>query len=99
LKSRAARSHSLPSSTALLPDETVRSRGVSRLLTTTRLVYVSGEGGSVKTTVAGVLGLLAAQRGRRTVICELAGADQLARNFAAPTPLADPRGSPTASGR
>jgi anion-transporting ArsA/GET3 family ATPase len=39
----------------------------------TRLVVVTGKGGTGKTTVAAALGLAAAGRGRRTVVCEVAG--------------------------
>jgi anion-transporting ArsA/GET3 family ATPase len=45
------------------------------------LVYVTGKGGSGKTTVAAALGLAAAARGRDTVVCDLAGSDQLARAY------------------
>ena len=37
-----------------------------------RLVLVTGKGGVGKTTVAAALGLAAARRGKRTVVCELA---------------------------
>ncbi|MGH9073718.1 MAG: ArsA family ATPase [Acidimicrobiales bacterium] len=36
-----------------------------------RLVFVTGKGGVGKTTVAAALGLLAASRGRRTLVCEV----------------------------
>lgn len=45
------------------------------------LVYVTGKGGAGKTTVAAALGLAAASRGRRTVICDLASSKQLARSY------------------
>lgn len=45
------------------------------------LVYVTGKGGAGKTTVAAALGLAAAARGRRTIVCDLAGSDLLARAY------------------
>jgi anion-transporting ArsA/GET3 family ATPase len=36
-----------------------------------RLIFVTGKGGVGKTTVASALGLLAAQRGKRTLVCEV----------------------------
>jgi anion-transporting ArsA/GET3 family ATPase len=36
-----------------------------------RLVFVTGKGGVGKTTMAAALGLLAAQRGKRTLVCEV----------------------------
>ena len=38
-----------------------------------RLVFVTGKGGAGKTTVAVALGLAAARRGKRVVLCEVAG--------------------------
>jgi anion-transporting ArsA/GET3 family ATPase len=46
------------------------------------LLYVTGKGGVGKTTVSAALGLAAAARGRRTVICELAAQDRVSRAFA-----------------
>ncbi len=37
-----------------------------------RLVLVTGKGGVGKTTVAAALGLVAARRGKRVVLCEVA---------------------------
>jgi hypothetical protein len=45
------------------------------------LIYVSGKGGAGKTTVAAALGLAAAARGRRVLVCELEGRRQLPRAF------------------
>src|SRR3981189_1471334 len=36
------------------------------------LIYVTGKGGVGRSTVAGALGLVAADRGRRTIVCEVA---------------------------
>jgi anion-transporting ArsA/GET3 family ATPase len=48
-----------------------------------RLIVVTGKGGVGKTTVAAALGLLAARRGRRTVVCEVAQQERLAALFGA----------------
>lgn len=45
------------------------------------LLYVTGKGGAGKTTVAAALGIAAAVRGRRAVVCDLAGSNQLARAY------------------
>jgi anion-transporting ArsA/GET3 family ATPase len=55
-----------------------------------RLLFVTGKGGVGRSTVAGALGLLAARRGRRTIVAEVAAQDRIARAFA-PAPGA-PRG-------
>src|SRR6476646_2637228 len=52
-----------------------------RLSVQRRLVFVTGKGGVGKTTVAAALGLLAAERGRRPVICELADQTRLPELF------------------
>jgi anion-transporting ArsA/GET3 family ATPase len=44
-----------------------------------RLIVVSGKGGSGKTTVAAALGLAAARRGKRVVLCEVAGQDRISQ--------------------
>lgn len=44
-----------------------------------RLLFVTGKGGVGRTTVAAALGLLAARRGRRTIVCEVGGHESLAR--------------------
>ncbi|MGH9296534.1 MAG: ArsA-related P-loop ATPase, partial [Acidimicrobiales bacterium] len=36
-----------------------------------RLLFVTGKGGVGKTTVAASLGLLAAEQGKRTLVCEV----------------------------
>ncbi|MBK9179326.1 MAG: ArsA family ATPase [Acidimicrobiales bacterium] len=43
-----------------------------------RLLFVTGKGGVGKTTVAAALGLLAAERGRRTLVCEVDAKGNLA---------------------
>jgi anion-transporting ArsA/GET3 family ATPase len=47
-----------------------------------RLLYVTGKGGVGKTTVAAALGLAAAARGVRTIVCEVAEQDGVTRAFA-----------------
>jgi anion-transporting ArsA/GET3 family ATPase len=44
-----------------------------------RLIVVTGKGGAGKTTVAAALGLAAARRGKRVVVCEVAEQDHLTR--------------------
>jgi anion-transporting ArsA/GET3 family ATPase len=46
-----------------------------------RLVFVTGKGGVGKSTVATALGLLAARRGLRTIIAELASQERVQRAF------------------
>ncbi len=46
------------------------------------LLYVTGKGGVGKTTVAASLGLAAAGRGKRTIVCEVAEQDRVSRAFA-----------------
>jgi anion-transporting ArsA/GET3 family ATPase len=46
------------------------------------MLYVTGKGGVGKTTVAAALGLAAAERGRRTIVCEVAEQDRVSRAFA-----------------
>jgi anion-transporting ArsA/GET3 family ATPase len=48
-----------------------------------RLVVVTGKGGVGKTTVSAALGLVAARRGIRTVVCEVAEQERLAGLFGA----------------
>jgi anion-transporting ArsA/GET3 family ATPase len=49
-----------------------------------RLVLVTGKGGVGKTTVAAALGLAAARRGKRTVVCEVAEQKRLPALFSSP---------------
>ena len=46
-----------------------------------RLIYVTGKGGVGRSTVAAALGLACAERGRRTILCEVAEQDRLSRIF------------------
>jgi anion-transporting ArsA/GET3 family ATPase len=46
-----------------------------------RLVLVTGKGGVGKTTVAASLGLLAARRGKRTIVCEVAEQERISSAF------------------
>src|SRR2546423_13207852 len=48
-----------------------------------RLLFVTGKGGVGKTTVAASLGLLAARRGRRAIVCEVAEQERMSRAFGA----------------
>jgi anion-transporting ArsA/GET3 family ATPase len=49
-----------------------------------RLVFVTGKGGVGRSTVATALGLLAARRGLRTIVAELAGQERVQRAFERP---------------
>ena len=46
-----------------------------------RLIFVTGKGGVGKSTVAIALGLLAARRGLRTIVAELASQERVQRTF------------------
>src|SRR5919204_711435 len=46
-----------------------------------RLIFVTGKGGVGKSTVAVSLGLAAAERGKRTIVCEIASQEQTSRFF------------------
>jgi anion-transporting ArsA/GET3 family ATPase len=52
-----------------------------RALIDKRLVFVAGKGGVGRTTVAAALGLAAARRGKRTIICEVAGQERVSRTM------------------
>jgi len=56
-----------------------------------KLLFVSGKGGVGKTTIAAALGLLAAQRGKRTLVCELDAKGNLADFFEAGRTTFKPR--------
>ena len=49
-----------------------------------KLVFVTGKGGTGKTTVASALALLAASRGKKVLICEIDAKGELAGYFEAP---------------
>src|SRR2546423_15389233 len=46
-----------------------------------RLIFVAGKGGVGRTTVAAALGLAAAARGRRAIVCEGARPERVSRAF------------------
>ena len=46
-----------------------------------RLVFVAGKGGVGRTTVAAALGLAAARRGKRTIVCEVARQERVSMAF------------------
>jgi anion-transporting ArsA/GET3 family ATPase len=46
-----------------------------------RLVLVTGKGGVGKTTVAASMGLMAARRGKRTIVCEVAEQERMSSAF------------------
>ena len=52
-----------------------------RRLLDRRLIFVTGKGGVGKSTVAIALGLLAARRGLRTIVAELASQERVQRAF------------------
>ena len=56
-----------------------------------RLIFVGGKGGVGKTTVSAALGLAAARRGKRTIVCEVAGQGRL------PAAFRDGEGGPNAA--
>ena len=51
-----------------------------------RLVLVAGKGGVGRTTVSAALGLAAARRGKRTIVCEVARQDIFSKKAAGPRP-------------
>ncbi|HEY8639240.1 MAG TPA: ArsA-related P-loop ATPase, partial [Solirubrobacterales bacterium] len=46
-----------------------------------RLLFVTGKGGVGKSTVAASLGLAAAARGKRTIVCEIGSQEHTSRLF------------------
>ncbi len=56
-----------------------------------RLVFVTGKGGVGKTTVAAGLALLASQRGKRTLVCEVEDKGDLADSYESGPVRFDPR--------
>lgn len=46
-----------------------------------RLLFVTGKGGVGKSTIAASLGLAAAERGKRTIVCEIGSQEQITRLF------------------
>ena len=46
-----------------------------------RLVFVTGKGGVGKSTISVSLGLAAAARGKRTIVCEIGGQETASRVF------------------
>lgn len=55
-----------------------------------RLLFVTGKGGVGKTTIASALGVLAAQRGKRTLVCEFDAKGNLADFFGSGDTSFDP---------
>jgi anion-transporting ArsA/GET3 family ATPase len=66
-------------------------RAISADLLDRRLLFVTGKGGVGKSTVAAALALLSAQRGRRTLACEVDAKGNLADFFEASRPGFTPR--------
>jgi anion-transporting ArsA/GET3 family ATPase len=56
-----------------------------------RLIFVTGKGGVGKTTIAAGIGLLAAERGKRTLVCEVDAKGSLASSFEVAETRFDPR--------
>lgn len=59
--------------------EPSRPRDAAKPLLDKQLVFVTGKGGVGKSTVAAALGLASAQRGRRTIVAELARRNDVSR--------------------
>lgn len=49
-----------------------------------RLLFVTGKGGVGRTTVSAALGVLAAQHGKRTMVCEVAEQERITQTFGVP---------------
>jgi anion-transporting ArsA/GET3 family ATPase len=64
----------------LPPLEIARNHPVTDLLDK-RLVFVTGKGGVGKTTVAVALGMRAAAKGKRTIVCEVSAQENASRIF------------------
>jgi anion-transporting ArsA/GET3 family ATPase len=64
-----------------LPAGVVQGSGPVRDLFDKRLVIVTGKGGVGKSTVAMALGMAAARRGKRAIVCEVAAQERLSRFF------------------
>src|SRR5690242_7255286 len=56
-----------------------------------RLVFVTGKGGVGKTSMAAAIGLLAARRGKRTLVCEVDAKGNLADFFETGPTAFEPR--------
>jgi anion-transporting ArsA/GET3 family ATPase len=74
------RNHRCDSFLRICYGRSIRCVAVAALLDK-RLVFVTGKGGVGKSTVALALGLLAARRGLRTIVAEVAHQDRVARVF------------------
>jgi anion-transporting ArsA/GET3 family ATPase len=62
----------------------VRARARDTSLLDRRLVFVTGKGGTGKSTVAAAIGIVAAARGLRTIVAEVSRRDDVARVLGAP---------------
>lgn len=71
----------LTTTLAHVPHQTGEHTPALDFLRSARLVVVAGKGGVGKTTIAAALGLLAAKRGRRTIVVESGDRRHLAELF------------------